>query len=445
MAGLKGFFSGLFSAGHLCGIARTTRFSIHSASKLSVVDFVRLVLGEVGKERNSSLNHLANVLGQSTGKVISKQGLDKRFSAKSVDLLRVLFEKAIGAQAFALYPLAEGLLDRFGRIRIKDGTRFDLDPAHEGHFPGFGGKCTSKSGMCVQFEYDLKSQSILEVGITSAKVPDRKNSDVFSVEVLPRDLVLRDLGYFSLDAIGKIIKANAYVVTKLNTSVKLHTRSEDGGFDAFDFQKVLPGLGGAISEMAVFVGGEAKIPMRLVITAVGVQVRDKRIRNANKEARKKGYKVSDLYKLKAGYNFLLTNIGGGISAIEICKLYRLRWQVELVFKNFKSVYGIHKAPKMKFERWMTLFYAKLLITALDFRLFSYKQKEQYLHEKALLSIQKVGKTLVAYLGDLLEMIGQDNERVNRLVGLRLGRLGRGHRLEKRKNRIGIEEILFTNT
>ena len=107
----------------------------------------------------------------------------------------------MGMHAFPVLPLGEGVLDRFGRIRIKDGTRFDLDPAHGGHFAGFGGKCSSSSGMCVQFEYDLKAQSILEVGLTPANVPDGKNSGTFTVDILPDDLILRDLGYFNLAAI----------------------------------------------------------------------------------------------------------------------------------------------------------------------------------------------------------------------------------------------------
>lgn len=423
-------------------VARETRFSVHSAPKLSVADFVHLVIGEVGKERSSSLNHLANELGQSSNALISKQGLDKRFSEKSVNLVKSLFEKAMGMHASPSVPLAEGVLDRFGRVRIKDGTRFDLDPAHSGHFAGFGGKCCSSSGMCVQFEYDLKAQSILEVGLTAANVPDGKGSGTFSVDILPGDLILRDLGYFNLSAIGQIVEKGAYVVTKLNNMTKLYARSEDGSLQAFDYRKVLSGLQGGVCEIPVLVGETAKIPMRLIISRTGAEVRDKRVRRANKASRKKGCSTTDLYRLKAGYNFLLTNIGPEVSALDTYSLYRLRWQVELVFKNFKSVYGIHKVSRMKFERWMTLFYARLLVIAVDFKLFQYRQGREHVLGKALLSIQKAARTYMGHLDDLLQMVAQGRERIDELTELRMGRLDRGHRLEKKKNARGLEDILM---
>jgi len=88
---------------------------------------------------------------------LSKQGLDNRFSSKSVDFSKKLLEDAIHNQV--LDSLSCDTSQLFNRVLIKDSTRFDLNESLKEKFPGFGGDA-SKAGASIQFEFDLKNGKI---------------------------------------------------------------------------------------------------------------------------------------------------------------------------------------------------------------------------------------------------------------------------------------------
>ncbi|WP_195655631.1 transposase [Bacteroides sp. 1001136B_160425_E2] len=58
----------------------------------------------------------------------------------------------------------------------------------------------------------------------------------------------------------------------------------------------------------------------------------------------------------------MTNVPSYIlSAKDIQDLYHIRWQIELIFKQWKSTYGIHRISTMKVYRFLCMFYAKLIL------------------------------------------------------------------------------------
>jgi len=46
-------------------------------------------------------------------------------------------------------------------------------------------------------------------------------------------------------------------------------------------------------------------------------------------------------------------------------MYKLRWQIELTFKNWKSDYGIDNVRSMSYNRFMCLMYAKLILILIN--------------------------------------------------------------------------------
>ena len=53
--------------------------------------------------------------------------------------------------------------------------------------------------------------------------------------------------------------------------------------------------------------------------------------------------------------FVITSLPSSISAEKVLKFYRLRWQVELVFKRYKSLLGLGNIPtktKESSEVWL---------------------------------------------------------------------------------------------
>ncbi|WP_412675036.1 transposase [Bacillus mycoides] len=60
-------------------------------------------------------------------------------------------------------------------------------------------------------------------------------------------------------------------------------------------------------------------------------------------------------------NLLVTNAPSEIlPATEVYAFYSLRWQVEIVFKTWKSIFSIHVNKRMKLERFQCHLYGQLL-------------------------------------------------------------------------------------
>ena len=105
---------------------------------------------------------------------------------------------------------------------------------------------------------------------------------------------------------------------------------------------------------------------RLVIEPVPESVKSKRIMNLDKTARKKGYKISNRARVLQGFNLFISNAPNQLLPAEMFRpVYSLRWQIELVFKTWKSLWKIDKVKKVKKERLECYIYSKLFIIVLS--------------------------------------------------------------------------------
>ena len=66
------------------------------------------------------------------------------------------------------------------------------------------------------------------------------------------------------------------------------------------------------------------------------------MRKTLKIHKKKGYQTSEEYKFMSRFNLFITNVPKETLPDEVVSvLYRMRWQIELIFKIWKSIFGIH--------------------------------------------------------------------------------------------------------
>jgi IS4 transposase len=146
-------------------------------------------------------------------------------------------------------------------------------------------------------------------------------------------------------------------------------------------------------EKQVYIGKKDKFPVRLIIEIMPEAEVAKRIKNANANNKKKGYVTSKEYLDRARFNLFITNIEKDVLETEaIGKIYKLRWQVELVFKAWKSIFGIDNNEEMKYERLICLLNARLLLILINWGMFMQKRSQLYEKTGKLLSINKCFKT-----------------------------------------------------
>ncbi len=108
----------------------------------------------------------------------------------------------------------------------------------------------------------------------------------------------------------------------------------------------------------------------MIIKPIPEEVSNKRIRKATQGGkRKEGYQVSKEYKIKSRYNIFVTNVPKKtLNRQQIVDSYRLRWQIEIIFKTWKSNLQIHKMKAMKSERMECQLIAKLIWILINTRL-----------------------------------------------------------------------------
>jgi hypothetical protein len=122
-------------------------------------------------------------------------------------------------------------------------------------------------------------------------------------------------------------------------------------------------------EVNVILGKEHRLPVRMVLSLVNEEVYGKRIREREAENRKHGQTMSDKTRIRYRFSIYITNATTGqLPAELIFPAYRLRWQIELMFKYRKSLYRVHLFREMKQDRYLCMLYAKLILLVINLQL-----------------------------------------------------------------------------
>ena len=89
-------------------------------------------------------------------------------------------------------------------------------------------------------------------------------------------------------------------------------------------------------------------------------------------------------KYASRINLLITNVSSKhLLHNEVYELYSLRWQIEIIFKTWKSIFKIHEVKPVKLERFQCHLYGQLiglcLVASITYRMrrliWENKQKE----------------------------------------------------------------------
>lgn len=298
--------------------------------------------------------------------MISKQALDQRFNQPA----KVFFKKVLEVVLNNIFTGHTSLLSSkaFQAMKIKDSTCFQLPESYKTIYPGSGGE-GSEAGMRIQFEYDLFSGSITDLSLHAFNRQDVVNARETIDQVNEGELIVRDLAYFSqMDIIGEITARHGYFIAKLSPSIKKILISNDQqDYSRIDFEQLLERMnkkGLQRTEYQALIG-ENKHQVRLLIEVVPDQVYEQRLRKATKKSRS----LKKEYKARMRLNIYITNVNNEqLSHQAIQEIYRLRWQIELMFKTWKSYAKMAETKPMKCRRFECLLLGKLIWFALQCRL-----------------------------------------------------------------------------
>jgi len=118
--------------------------------------------------------------------------------------------------------------------------------------------------------------------------------------------------------------------------------------------------------------GQPRLPCRLLAYRLPVELVEQRRRTAYETARKKGRTPTKAYLDWLQYGWYITNVRAVVwTAAVVATVYRIRWQVELLVKQWKSLLHIHVLKGTRPERIQCLLYGRLVTITLLMRWSSY--------------------------------------------------------------------------
>ena len=364
---IKNYLTENLNPENLEKIARDTGF-IARSSKIDAFKFLTCLLFNEQSQKDTSLLNLKADFLKHYDCDITRVALHKRFNTSAVEFMKTILSEHI-AQRF---DPGNDLKAKFNSIRIKDSSKFSIPKSLSTDYPGYNGFHPGLALMNIQYEFDLLSGDWKYFELTKATRNDQHDSKTTLDNINSGDLSLRDLGYITMSYLKGVIARQAYFVNRLPTSLNVYYADKEE-LEEFGWKKIHNQMTrGKLSqlELNVLLGKKEQLPVRLIIVPVPDDVYQKRIKNASKHAKSKGVQLSDDYKIKSRYNLFITNATPQqISTNEVANIYGLRWQIELIFKTWKSNLKIHMTKKVKKERFECQLIAKIIWVVINWRLF----------------------------------------------------------------------------
>jgi hypothetical protein len=314
-----------------------------------------LVLGYL-KERLASCEDLAQTAG-SVGCQVSPQAVDQRCTQATAECLRRLVEEAVQEVVAAEENLSP-LLNRFSSVCLQDSSTVSLPDALEQYWKGCGSWAESggRAAVKIQVRFDLARGGI--VGLRIEQGRDNDHRTPLQTEAIGEgSLHLRDLGYFDLEVMAQIARKKASFLSRLQDGTAVF----DERGERIELAKYLKKHKGNVVDMPVNLGVGERLAARWIAVRVPPEVARRRRQHVEETARRKQYTPSAEKLALCAWNIYVTNAPPTLlSVAEVLVLARMRWQIELLFKLWKSDGGLGQTRSQKPWRILCEVFAKLL-------------------------------------------------------------------------------------
>jgi hypothetical protein len=240
-----------------------------------------------------------------------------------------------------LKPSRAGLLGEFGRVLLQDGSSFAVKDALRQSYPG---RFTPVSPAAVELHvtWDLCRESITQVVLTPDTFSER--AELPPAESLRGDLLLGDRGYFDCAYLQAVAAHGGHFLVRAQKGINPVVEAVNGGARASrivgrTFQDVLQRL-------------SKDRPNDLTVRwKVGRESLCCRI-------------VSCWNAKSRQFVHLATNLPASrYDATAVSQVYRLRWQIELLFKEWKSHANLRAFSTVKPAIVEGLIWAAIVVAA----------------------------------------------------------------------------------
>jgi Transposase DDE domain len=352
---------------------------------------------------DATAEQLAQLAAQ-CGAPVTPQAIDQRQTSKLVSFLEKLFRAGV-QQVVGSDKTMAPILERFTSVTLLDSTTITLPDSEQERFPGCGGSHGSGvAALKLQTELDLRSGALTHVELEPGRSPD--GATVRQQTPRPAgSLRITDLGYFNAAVFAAFTAWNAFYLSRLQIGTGVSVA-------AHDWLDLLPWLAkqpGPFVDRAIWLGKAEGLACRLIAWRLPDAQVNRRRRKLHQERRRKGGPAPSAARLAwCAWTILVTNVPlEKLTAAEAAVLYRARWQIELLFKRWKSQDRVAVLSGSTVVRQLVRVWARLLAALVQ-------------HWLVVASIW----------GDPTKSLVKACEAVRAWVGRLAGELDRGEELER---------------
>lgn len=334
--------------------AQETGF-IQRQMKVSGANFCQTVVLGWLQDPEATLESLCQT-GMAVGLEITPQGLDQRFTKTASDCLYQVLQSAL-AETIQSKAVAIPVLQRFNGVYIEDSSSITLPEELASVWSGCGGSGLASNGAVkLQVRWDMLHGTLDGLYLTDGRTHDRVATTLS--QPLPKaSLLIRDLGYWKLAALEEIANAGCFWLSRAQAQTGfVDDMGRQWSQAAYVHQQENDSF-----DISIELGLEKRLEARFIGFRVPTEVAQERRRKLKAASKRKGQTLSVARLALCDWTLFVTNVPTHRLALaEILILARLRWQIELLFKLWKSHGHIDKSRSEKPWRILCELYAKLI-------------------------------------------------------------------------------------
>lgn len=301
-------------------------------------ELLRLILLHVGA--NMPLRQTAALMAEGGGPVISPNRIHMKMR-RAAPYLAAL----VAAMTTSWRTDCE--LQRCGgyELVVVDGT-------------AFSGRCATGTDARIHTAIRLSDLSIFSAHATGVEVGE----SLKRFHLLPGQLVIGDRGYSNAPGIVHAVERGADVLVRLNRGALPLFDRDDEPFVVEPFLREIEEeqLVERAVRVSVWIDGHLRVvDGRLIATRLPA---DKAQEARERVRQEMGAKLTDEAWEMAAYVALFTTAPKSkLTAHRSMELYRLRWQIELLFKRWKTLCHFDRLPNERPDTILSWLYAKILL------------------------------------------------------------------------------------
>ena len=324
----------------------------------------------------SAVHPSLSAQGQSYQQPVTPQAVDQRYNPQAVKFFAAAFEHTLhtSLEAQAGLPDRDLLQAQFAAVRLFDSTHFAVSESLAARFPACGGG-GGAAGIKVLLQHEYLRSQFQPLVLLPGKSSDQGLASLAGAHVGPGELGLFDKGFFHGAVLREIHERGGYFLIPWPRSVTVWEVPPEGPAARVELAQRLrhqEGNGLELTGMRLGQGEGALDEVRVLAYRLREETANRRRAALREKCRTYGREPKAEALELAGWEILLTNVPAEKLPRAVAgHLYRVRWQIELVFKQLKSVLRLDEVPSGKEDRMQCEVWARLIAGVMLFTCHRY--------------------------------------------------------------------------